>query len=273
MSSKSKEIIDGDEVLDDVAMSLGIDLIALVAGSSYWAPCTEDIKAPVRPEVRRAKRGEGHGKMPNGAVLDDNTIANEKFKRALSHLGKFRGFTVCHIWPGTTYDTRYHTVLANLVLLPRSLSSLTDHHDGIAKCLQYRSWELYRWHPDGKEQPSKPEGYPENWRPPSQPKAAAGRRSAGKLRLISIVPADKNEFCKEFMKRGKATITVHYFDGRVEKITWEKMRFSDTSDPLNNLRSRKMFRKDKWQESGIEKVEARVEGDEPKGSLTPKLDL
>ncbi|HWQ55093.1 MAG TPA: hypothetical protein VN442_15505 [Bryobacteraceae bacterium] len=38
----------------------------------------------------------------------------------------FQNCAVCHIWPNSCYDERYHTCVANLVLLPSALASLTD---------------------------------------------------------------------------------------------------------------------------------------------------
>lgn len=55
---------------------------------------------------------------------------------------------VCHIWPGTTYDERYHTLLANLVLIPRILANLSDYFNAVIDVLKYRSYELYGWYPE-----------------------------------------------------------------------------------------------------------------------------
>jgi hypothetical protein len=67
---------------------------------------------------------------------------------------------VCHVWPETCYDVRYHTSLANLVLLPAALAGLSDHHEGVAQCLRYRSYELFGWHPADIAVPEMPVGYP-----------------------------------------------------------------------------------------------------------------
>jgi hypothetical protein len=107
-------------------------------------------------------------------ILDDNTYANYAIKQAIGcSRNNLIGFEACHIWPGTCYDERYHTLVANLVLLPRALACLTDHYDPVGKVLQYRAFELYGWHPENREQPTRPlVGYPDTWREP-QPFSSA----------------------------------------------------------------------------------------------------
>ena len=121
------------------------------------------------PTTRRfnAKQGEKRGELKDGIKLDDNSYANVALKRALGmHRLNVTGFECCHIWPRTCYDPRYHTAIANLVLLPRALASMTDHDAGIQKVLKYRAFELYGWYPDGHSPPVKPANYPQNWRDP-----------------------------------------------------------------------------------------------------------
>lgn len=262
-------ITDGKKILAEVVADLRIDLSQLVAGAAFWAPNDKNIGVAKYPNVRRAKASEKRGDMSDGVRLDDNTYANQASKKALCHLGKFNGFTACHIWPGTCYDERYHTVLANLVLLPSALSSLTDHNTEIEKCLQYRSWKLYRWYPDGKAKPSRPKNYPENWRQPEQPpdstkrklacsSVTSGKSGSGKALPISLVPADKAKFREALVQSGGAQLFVTYSDGRVEECDWICKSIGTKSNILKNLRSRPKFRKGQWQQLGIEKVEARI---------------
>lgn len=79
-----------------------------------------------------------------------------------------QGFHVCHVWPGTCYDPRYHTSLANLVLLPAALAGLSDHDAGIAQLLQFRAFDLFNWHPAEWAAPTRPANYPgpQGWAPP-----------------------------------------------------------------------------------------------------------
>jgi hypothetical protein len=103
----------------------------------------------------------------DGVTLDDNTRANLAIKRAVGvNRNDIKGFEACHLWPGTAYDARYHTVIANLVLLPRGVAGLSDHDADVLAKLQYRAFELYGWHPEEVSPPSKPLNYPTCWREP-----------------------------------------------------------------------------------------------------------
>jgi hypothetical protein len=81
------------------------------------------------------------------------------------------GFEACHIWPRTCYDERFHTAIANLVLLPRALAGLSDHDPEIQASLQYRAHEPYSWYPDGADIPQRPAFYPSRWPTPEPPSA------------------------------------------------------------------------------------------------------
>ena len=120
------------------------------------------------PGVRRYKNnGEKKGSL-NGIRLDDNTYANYGIKKALVGTDRslLSGFAVCHIWPETCYDVRYHTNIANLVLAPQALSSLTDFDKNVQLALQFRSYQLYGWYPKNKRRPTKPKFYPSKWLEP-----------------------------------------------------------------------------------------------------------
>jgi len=258
--------INGNAVLQEVVQELKISLPALVAGAAFWAPPTSSATAAKYPNARRVRKGEQRGKTVDGVVLDDNTWANKALKQTLSHIGKFKDFAVCHIWPQTCYDQRYHTMPANLVLLPRELAGLTDHNREIEQCLQYRAWELYHWHPEKTPEPTKPDNYPDNWREPvalhkehrRKPRTAkAGSRDRGGVLPIVLHPADPIAFRDEFLRLGTATIRT-YYGNRVEKSVWKCKRLSKTSNVIGNLRSRPHFRSGHWQELGITKVVVQV---------------
>jgi len=147
--------------------------------------------AAIFPNVRRARIGQGEqrGKIVDGVRLDDNSYANVAIKRALG-LGKSAdGFEACHIWPLTCYDERYHTAVANIVLLPRALAGLSDHDIEIQRALQYRAYELYKWWPMEMPQPVKPTFYPSEWREP-QPFPL-------KVRTRRTISISSLSFCKE----------------------------------------------------------------------------
>jgi hypothetical protein len=147
----------------------------LIAETGIWAHPEVHRRllaqgTPARfPNCRRFRRsnGERRGDRIGNLILDDNSYANIAMKQAIGiprqHIV---GFETCHIWPESCYDEHYHTAVSNLVLLPRSLAGLTDHNPDIQLALQYRAFELYRWHPADQAQPVKPAGYPTNWRDP-----------------------------------------------------------------------------------------------------------
>lgn len=116
-------------------------------------------------KYRRANANEERGvNDPNDitVILDDNTYANKAIKYAICEDLKKYGISVsindfsknefeaCHIWDETCYNKKYHTSLANLVLLPRSLASLTDHCDAVKKLLQYEAWKRFKFKPKEK---------------------------------------------------------------------------------------------------------------------------
>lgn len=166
---------DGYKILNEALLNLKIDLTALVAATGLWAN-PEVHETLVRnsghgawnPGVRRFKKGKGEkkGDIVKGNKLDDNTYANYAIKRALGIGGCESNFSVCHIWEESCYDDIYHTTIANLILLPAPLQSLTDFHPEVRVALKYRAYELYGWHPKSKPIPIKPASYPSNWRAP-----------------------------------------------------------------------------------------------------------
>jgi hypothetical protein len=167
---------DALTVVREACQRHGIDLAVLVAETAIWANpevhrrlVAENGAGAFFPGLRRARVGAGEirGTAIDGVRLDDNSGPNQAIKKAIGLApGRVKGFETCHLWPGTAYDERYHTVIANLVLLPRSLAGLSDHAPEIQAILQYRSFELYSWHPAEVEAPAKPEGYPSCWREP-----------------------------------------------------------------------------------------------------------
>lgn len=179
--AKPKEI-HAEALLRDAVARHKINLSVLVADTGLWANpevhhrLMQDNGAVARyPNVRRANTGKGEKRYTtvNGDIrLDDNTYANVAIKRATGLGSSALGFETCHIWPKTCYDEKYHTAIANIVLLPRALAGLSDHDAGVRASLQYRAFELYGWFPEGKEEweqeqpPIKPSFYPSTWRNP-----------------------------------------------------------------------------------------------------------
>ncbi len=167
--------LDASALLLDAVQRHKIHLSLLVADTGLWVNpnfhtrlLRDTGSVAVFPHVRRARIGQGEkrSQVVNGIRFDDNTYANVAIKRAAG-LGKSAiGFEACHIWPLTCYDERYHTAVANLVLLPRALAGLSDHDAEIQRALQYRALELYGWWPEEFAKPIKPDFYPPSWRSP-----------------------------------------------------------------------------------------------------------
>lgn len=167
--------IVASELLFEAVKRHNIHLSLLVADTGLWANpefhnrlVRDTGSAAMFPKVRRARlsQSEHRGQIVDGVRFDDNSYANVAIKRAAG-LGKSaEGFEACHIWPLTCYDERYHTAIANIVLLPRALAGLSDHAIEIQTALQFRALELYGWFPKGAPKPVKPEFYPSNWREP-----------------------------------------------------------------------------------------------------------
>jgi len=170
---------DASEMLLEAAKRHQIHLSVLVAETGLWAHPDVHARllrdtgcAAMFPKSRRKRgRGETRGQiLDDGIRLDDNTAANRAIKRALGlHRLAVVGFEACHIWPLTCYDPRFHTAIANLVLLPRALAGLSDHDLEIQASLQYRAYELYGWYPEGAAVPQRPAFYPSHWRAPEAP--------------------------------------------------------------------------------------------------------
>ena len=121
-------------------------------------------------KYQRAKHFQKRGEKCGDITFDDNTYANNAIKLAiLKGLEKygihgssrqiFKGFETCHIWPDTCYDARYHTSVANVVLLPREIAGLTDHCQAVEDLLKYEAWKRFGFKPDEADVPAKPKNY------------------------------------------------------------------------------------------------------------------
>lgn len=166
-----KKIITGDDIQAVASQKLNIDFAALIAQCAIWAPveaheaCHDGhgTYASV-PNCRRKRHFEPRGEV-DGIIFDDNSRPNSKMKTmAKNYYGIIlKDFTVCHVWPDTCYDVRYHTCFANLVYIPAAIHSLTDYDAHVEACLKYRAYELYGWKPEEADIPEKPEKYPTEW--------------------------------------------------------------------------------------------------------------
>ena len=163
--------LTGEFIQTAASQKLNINFASLIALCAIWAPVElheaqhdgQGTYARV-PNCRRKRPSEPRGEV-NGIIYDDNTRPNAQMKAmAKKYYGvSLEDFTVCHVWPGTCYDQRYHTCYANLVCIPAAIHSLTDFDVHVEACLKYRAYELYGWKPDEVDIPEKPENYPTEW--------------------------------------------------------------------------------------------------------------
>ena len=167
---------DGLTMVREAAIRHGIHLSILVAETSIWANpevhrrlLHENGVGAYFANVRRYRAGAGErkGQILGPERLDDNSYANHAIKQAAG-IGRasIRDFEACHIWPQSCYDSRCHTVIANLVLLPRPLAGLSDHDPEVQQALQFRAFEVFGWHPPDHRAPSRPGFYPSTWPEP-----------------------------------------------------------------------------------------------------------
>ncbi len=188
---------DGLEMLKEAAIRHGIHLSLLVAETSLWASpevhrwlMKENGVGAYFPNVRRFRAGAGErkGEIRGSERLDDNSYANHAIKQATGiGRSKIRNFETCHIWPQSCYDSRCHTVIANLVLLPRPLAGLSDHDLEVQAALQFRAFEIFGWHPPGQSIPSRPYFYPPAWPAPMPFTDTVVRALKNRRSLIRVV--------------------------------------------------------------------------------------
>jgi len=167
---------DGLEQLNEAATQLKIDLVALVAATAIWANpkvhtslCAQHASGAYFPRTRRYRTGdsETRGAFTDTDRLDGNNYANHAIRQAVGiPRAQLTNYHACHIWPQSCYDSRCHTVVANLVLLPSPLATLSDHHSQVIAALQYRAYKLFSWFPPNESAPRRPSHYPSNWREP-----------------------------------------------------------------------------------------------------------
>lgn len=177
-SPVADELLHSSQVLSSAYEAMGHNPIELVARTAIWAHPTivarmmsKNPHATWFPAIRRKKAAEVRGSIVQDIQLDDNSYANLAIKLATFGRRGGRGFHACHVWPGTCYDPRYHTSIANLILLPAEIAGLSDHDPDVVAVLQYRAFELFGWNPDESAIPQRPRRYPEAtlWRPISEP--------------------------------------------------------------------------------------------------------
>lgn len=147
------------------------DLVRMVAATS-WLPHPDvvaEVGRAVFPTVRMRKGNPRLQEIIEDGVAvgmyDDNATPEWAIFWAHGLRGaRPQGWIIAHIWP-VSDDIEAYTHLANLVMVPESLASLTDKQGPLSAYLRWHSWAVYGWKPNGIEAPIKPDGYVDaRWR-------------------------------------------------------------------------------------------------------------
>ncbi|TAN13141.1 MAG: hypothetical protein EPN34_02405 [Burkholderiaceae bacterium] len=96
--------------------------------------------------------------------------------------------------------------------------------------------------------------------PQKRAKPRAVATSQPKVLPITLDPESEDAFRDRFLQTGRAEIETYFNDGRMTQRIWKRRILDNSSDVRGNLRSRPEFRKDAWQDAGIERVHVRVLG-------------
>ena len=139
-------------------------IIIRVAVSYCWLPNPEvvrELKEAVFPVVRDTKkRGEEEfvEKYGKSVLYDDNTTPRWAFLWAHGYLTTSLppgGWTLAHVW-AKSKDPEAYTHLANLVMMPECLASLSDKEGPLVKILRYHAQLKYGWRPNQEPVVEKP---------------------------------------------------------------------------------------------------------------------
>jgi hypothetical protein len=92
--------------------------------------------------------------------LDDNTTPRWAvlWSHGIATSAHPRGWTFAHVW-SRSKDPCAYTHLANLLMMPESLASLSDKDGPFAPFLRYHAQQIYGWVPEGTEHLTKPHGF------------------------------------------------------------------------------------------------------------------
>jgi len=88
-------------------------------------------------------------------------------------------------------------------------------------------------------------------------KQSGKRKNIADILPIELSPNPPNVFKEKLLRVKRATITIHYKNGKQESKPWNANRFKPSSDVMRNLRSRSAgfpFRAGEWQKHGIDRV-------------------
>lgn len=149
------------------------NLLSLVADFSLWIPpaVVRLVGGAVYPKTRRIRSGEKRNTLlPDGTRLWENQAARHAFWTAFGEPTAFdmprnvRKAWVCHIYgdQDSARDPAHYTHLANLVVLPGALQSLSDSIS-VRAVLKRRSYDAYGYTGPAETVPPVPDSYPSHW--------------------------------------------------------------------------------------------------------------
>lgn len=135
----------------------------------------------VFPMIRDQKRvGERTVIGTRRLMFDDNKSPTDAFLWANNISRRGRDTQFNHVYTASD-DPDAFTSLANICMTPAFLAKLTDTSPLVRQLLEYRSYDLYRWRPEGSPLPEKPVVYDSlRWATPlpAAPDVAACLRTA-----------------------------------------------------------------------------------------------
>jgi len=133
----------------------------------------------IRASAKRGQRGEVKNFDGRKLLCDDNT--SPKWALLWSHglnNNPRRGWTFAHVWDESG-DPAAYTHLANLCMIPESLSGLSDKEGPFVEYLRFHAFDRYNWAPTGRT-PKRPEHFERlEWRylePLEDPQTAFSER-------------------------------------------------------------------------------------------------
>ena len=138
------------------------DDIAIIALKHCRLPAREtvaELSRPVFPTIRDSKRRlevDHHRRL----LFDTNTTPRWAlfWSHGIAATHHPKGWTVAHVWAAAK-DPEAYTNLANLVLMPECLGSLSDKKGPLCQYLEYHAYAVYGWKPIGFAVPIKPKGF------------------------------------------------------------------------------------------------------------------
>lgn len=145
--------------LADIASALAKNVL-----SHCFVPSPQVVQAfngPVFPSVRDQKNRVNLGEINGRKVfLDDNTTPRWAMLWCHGFLqtNHPKGWTFAHVWP-TVKDPDAYTHLANLVMMPEALASLSDKNGPLCRYLRYHAQTVYGWTPNGYADEVMPDGF------------------------------------------------------------------------------------------------------------------